>query len=69
VSIKVLKLTPEQAEELSGQEYASSSVFAPVQDAEGSWFIGKEEAAQCSIDWVKELPEIDYKPKKPNIRG
>ena len=59
----VVLLTPEQAEQLKGQLYAPDSYFNPIQDANDNWIISTQEQDQCSIDWVKELPLIEYIPK------
>ena len=64
----VALLTPEQAEELKGQLYAPDSYFNPIQDADDNWIISTQEQDQCSIDWVKELPLLEYIPKPtPNL--
>ena len=64
----VVLLTPEQAEQLKGQLYAPDSYFNPIQDADDNWIISTQEQEQCSIDWVKELPLIEYIPKPtPNL--
>jgi hypothetical protein len=64
----VVLLTDEQAEQLKGQLYAPDSYFNPIQDANDNWIISTQEQDQCSIDWVKELPLIEYKPKEtPNL--
>ena len=60
----VALLTPEQAEQLKGQLYAQDSYFNPIQDADDNWIISTQEQEQCSIDWVKELPLIEYKQKE-----
>ena len=60
----VALLTPEQAEQLKGQLYAPDSYFNPIQDIDNNWIISTQEQEQCSIDWVKELPLIEYKPKE-----
>jgi hypothetical protein len=57
-------LTEEQAEELRGKQYADSSYFNPIQDADDNWVISVEEQQQCNIQWVKELPLINFKPKE-----
>ncbi len=62
----VYKLTPEQAEELTGQEYAKDMKFSPTEDYEGNLFISIEEVEQCvneNFMWVKDLPQIEHKPK------
>jgi hypothetical protein len=58
----VAQLTPEQAEQLTGLEFAPDNFFNPIQDADGNWIISLEEVEQTTIDWVKELPRIEYKP-------
>lgn len=35
----VARVTAEKANELSGQEYQSGSLFSPVQDGNGNWII------------------------------
>jgi hypothetical protein len=37
--------------------------FNPIQDANGNWIISVEEVSTSTIDWVKELPSIEYNPK------
>ena len=63
-TIYVGLLTELQKDELVGQLYASDSYFNPIQDADDNWIISTQEQDQCSIDWVKELPLIEYKPKE-----
>ena len=58
----VALLTPHQAEQLKGLEFAPDNFFNPIQDADGHWIISIEEVEQTKIDWVKELPRIEYKP-------
>jgi hypothetical protein len=60
--IQVHLLTTEQADSLKRVEFVPDNYFNPIQDAEGYWIISVEEVNQCSIDWVKSLPLIDYKP-------
>jgi hypothetical protein len=56
----VYQLTPEQAEQLRGTLYAADSYFNPIEDANNNWIISVEEVGQCSIEWVKQLPAIEY---------
>ena len=63
--MKVYLLTPNQSQELIGIEYIPGSYFNPIQDNNSNWIISVEEVDQCSIDWVKTLPEIDYNPIIP----
>ena len=58
----VYLLTPDQADLLKGVEFIVDCYFNPIQDANGNWIISPEEVEQCSIDWVKELPQIEYEP-------
>ena len=56
-------LTEEQATQLKGVEYTTDMTFNPIQDANGNWIISFEEVSTSTIDWVKELPAIEYNPK------
>ena len=60
--ILVAELTEVQKDELVGQIYAPDSYFNPIQDINGTWIISLQEVEQCSIQWVKELPLIEYLP-------
>ena len=59
----VYMLTEEQATQLKGVEYTTDMTFNPIQDANGNWIISVEEVSTSTIDWVKELPSIEYNPK------
>ena len=59
----VYMLTEEQANQLKGVEYTTDMTFNPIQDADGNWIISREEVSTTTIDWVKELPAIEYNPK------
>jgi hypothetical protein len=61
--ITVYMLTEEQATQLKGVEYTTDMTFNPIQDANGNWIISVEEVSTSTIDWVKELPAIEYNPK------
>ena len=61
--ITVYMLTEEQATKLKGVEYTTDMTFNPIQDANGNWIISVEEVSTSTIDWVKELPAIEYNPK------
>lgn len=61
--ITVYMLTEEQANQLKGVEYTTDMTFNPIQDANGKWIISVEEVSTSTIDWVKELPAIEYNPK------
>jgi hypothetical protein len=60
----VYKLTPEQAEQLKGVEYIADMTFNPIQDANEEYIISVEEVTTTTIDWVKQLPAIEYIPKE-----
>ena len=58
----VYQLTPEQADSLIGVEFMPDNIFNPIQDADGNWIISQEEVNQTTIEWIKELPQIEYNP-------
>jgi hypothetical protein len=60
--IQVYQLTTEQADSLIGVEFMPDNIFNPIQDADGNWIISQEEVNQTTIEWVKELPQIEYNP-------
>lgn len=60
--MKVILLTEEQANLLNGQEVVPSNLFNCIQDKNGNYIISVEERDQCSIEWVKNCPEIDFEP-------
>jgi hypothetical protein len=62
--IQVYQLTSEQQEQLIGVEFIPDNLFNPIQDIDGNWIITEEEVSQSTIGWVKELPQIDYRPKQ-----
>jgi hypothetical protein len=62
--ITVYQLTPEQAEQLRGVQYVADMTFNPIQDANGIWIISGEEVSSTTIEWVKQLPAIEYIPKE-----
>jgi hypothetical protein len=65
--IQVYQLTSEQADSLIGVEFVPDNYFNPIQDADGNWIISIEEVNQCSIEWVKLLPPIEYNPIIPDL--
>ena len=60
--IQVHQLTEEQAQSLVGIEFIADNFFNPILDADGNYVISIEEVEQTSIEWVKSLPLIEYKP-------
>lgn len=64
---KVAYITEEQAQELTGLQWAADSYFAPIQDDQGRWLISKQEVegnTNESVKWVNNLPLSDYTPKQ-----
>ena len=63
--MKVAEITKAQAQELEGKTFDGVQKFAPQEDANGKWYISKQEVEQCTtLEWVKELKvELEYKPK------
>jgi hypothetical protein len=60
--MQVYLLTYEEAESLIGVQFIPDNYFNPIMDADGNFIISIEEVDQCSIDWVKNLPLIEYNP-------
>jgi hypothetical protein len=62
--IQVALLTTEEANQLKGVEIVKDNYFNPIQDKNGNWIISLEEVEQSTIEWLKDLPIIDYQPIK-----
>jgi hypothetical protein len=60
--MEVHLLTYEEAQSLVGVQFIPDNYFNPINDFDGNLIISIEEVEQCSIDWVKQLPLITYKP-------
>tara|TARA_R110000772_G_scaffold97982_1_gene197335 strand:- start:1651 stop:1857 length:207 start_codon:yes stop_codon:yes gene_type:complete len=60
--IMVAELTEAEAVELATVEFIPDNLFNPIQDINGTWIISLQEVEQCSIEWVKELPLIEFVP-------
>jgi hypothetical protein len=58
--MQVYQLTEQQAKSLIGIQFMPDNYFNPIMDADGNHIISIEEVEQCSIDWVKALPLINY---------
>lgn len=65
--MKVAKLTEKQKDFLIEIEVESGVKFNPIQDEKNNWIISLEEVEQTKSEWVKQLPLIDYKPKKVTL--
>jgi hypothetical protein len=61
----VYLLTEQQYDDIIDLEYQPNQYFNPILDDDSRWVISTEEVNQCDINWVKNLPQIEYKPK-PN---
>ena len=59
------KLTPEQRNQLVGQQFAPDQYFNPVPDIDGVYFTFEGEVDNCVNEefmWVKDLPTAEYVP-------
>lgn len=68
--MKVAVITATKAKALQGKEFAKDSLFNPVLDANGKFVISEEEIVQITdlnFEWLKELPLIEFTPKKETI--
>ena len=57
------KLTTQQKDLLTGQQFAPTQYFNPVQDINGDYFIFEGEVNGCINEefmWIKDLPESEY---------
>lgn len=61
-------LTEEQRNLLIGQKYNEHYYFNPIQDDDNNWVISEYEIDNCNIDWVKNIPKIDFKPSTKMIQ-
>lgn len=62
---QVALITEEQAKQLMKQEYTKGSLFNPMQDADGNWFISVEElrdVTDSKHSFVKNSRIVPYKP-------
>jgi hypothetical protein len=68
--MKVAIITATQSKELQGKEFSQDSYFNPIQDIDDNWVISEQEIELATIppyEWLKELPLIEFKPKKTTI--
>jgi len=57
-------ITQEQRDSLVGIEFLPQTFFnLNVQDINDNYFIDEVEISQCEIQWLKDLPLIEYQPK------
>jgi hypothetical protein len=63
-------LTLAQKNSIEGKQFAPDSLFNPIQDLNNNWVISLQEIELATIppyEWLKELPLIDFEPKKTAI--
>jgi hypothetical protein len=61
----VYLLTKKQKNELVGVEFIPDNYYNPIQDYYNNWIISIQEVEQTTNEnflWVKDLPQIEYKP-------
>jgi hypothetical protein len=58
----VAKITPQQAEELTGVQFIPDNFFNPIQDKNGNWIISLQELIHCSVDFANTVELIEYEP-------
>jgi len=57
-------ITQEQRDSLVGVEFSPQTFFnLDIKDINDNYFIDEIEIGQCSIQWLKDLPLIEYQPK------
>jgi len=57
-------ITQEQRDSLVGVEFMPQTFFnLDVKDINDNYFIDEVEINQCDIQWLKDLPLIEYEPK------
>ncbi len=56
-------LTAEQKDLLVGQTYDGVCFYNPIQDINDNWIISQEEINQSDLEWLKELPLVEFQPK------
>ena len=67
----VYLLTIKQKNELVGIEFQENNYYNPLQDFNKNWVISQQEVEQTTNEnylWVKDLPEIEYKPIDTNAK-
>ena len=58
--MKVGRLTEEQKNDLTGLMYMDDTYYNPSLDGLGLWFISTQEMSMSDLQWVKDLPLVDY---------
>jgi hypothetical protein len=63
----VAKITPEQAEELTGVQFVQDNYFNPIQDKNGNWIISLQELIYCNLDFANSVELIKFEPIEVTI--
>jgi hypothetical protein len=61
----VYLLSEKQKNQLIGVEFIPNNYYNPLQDFDKNWIISTQEVEQTTNEnylWVKDLPQIKYKP-------
>jgi hypothetical protein len=61
----VYLLTEKEKNKLLGVEFIPDNLYNPIQDIDKNWIISAQEVEQTTNEnylWVKDLPQIKYKP-------
>ena len=58
--MKVGRLTQAQRDDLTGVLYTDDTYYNPSLDGSGEWFISIQEMELSDLQWVKDLPLVDY---------
>jgi hypothetical protein len=60
-------LTQEQRDSLIGKKYNDYCYYNPVKDDDDNWIISEYEIENSSLEWLKNLPQIEFKPNTKRI--
>lgn len=58
----VAKITPQQAQELTGVQFVQDNFFNPIQDKSGNWIISLQELIYCSVEFANSVELINFEP-------
>jgi hypothetical protein len=61
-------LTEEQKDKIKGTKYNEHYYFNPIKDEDNNWVISEYEIEQSNLDWIKNIPKIEFKPSKFKIQ-
>lgn len=69
--MKVAIITEVQARDLQGKEFATDSLFNPIQDINNKWVVSEQEISQITSEefaFLRELILVEFKPNKQIIK-